>query len=64
MLDLTGTKCPITLLRARTAIQKLNTGERLVIKANADFRTDIMSYCRKAGHGLSIVDDQYFVTKG
>ena len=63
MLDLTGTKCPITLLRARTAIQKLKTGESLTIKANADFKTDIASYCRKAGHALKIEGDQYTVTK-
>lgn len=63
MLDLTGTKCPITLLRARTAIQKLKTGESLTIKANEDFKTDISAYCRKSGHALKINGGEYTVTK-
>ncbi len=63
MLDLTKTKCPISILRAREALHKLKPGETLVIKANPDFHTDIAAYCRKRGHALHIKGDDYIVTK-
>lgn len=64
MLDLTGVKCPITILRARQAIQKLKPGEKLTIKANdSSFKTDITAYCLKAGHDLKGGGDEWTVTK-
>lgn len=63
-LDLTGVKCPLTIMRARAAIQKLKTGESLTIKANDEsFKTDITAYCHKAGHALKGGDGSWTVTK-
>ena len=57
VLDTTGLKCPLPVLKARKAMKALKTGEVLTILAtDPAARQDFQSFCATTGdHLLSIV---------
>lgn len=64
-IDLTGTKCPVTIMRFRAAMHKLPRGEKASVQFDdMSFENDLKSYCRKAGASCTKVEDGLFeVTK-
>ncbi len=52
-LDTKGLNCPIPLLRAKKAINKLDTGDVLeVLATDPGTVNDIAAFCRATGHEL------------
>lgn len=55
--DATGLKCPMPVLKARKALDSLEDGNLLVIKADDPaVMTDMPAYCKIAGHKLVMVN--------
>ncbi len=53
LLDVTGHKCPIPVLRLRKYLEKLETGEEITLIASDPMaQLDIAHFCHKAGHDL------------
>ncbi|MEH6630841.1 MAG: sulfurtransferase TusA family protein [Halopseudomonas aestusnigri] len=51
ILDATGLKCPIPVLRARKAMKPLSVGDVLVIHAtDPSALTDFKNFCETTGH--------------
>ena len=64
-LDARGLNCPLPILKTRTALKSLNTGEVLkMISTDAGSANDIIAFCSQTGHGLlssdHIGDDYIF----
>ena len=62
-IDTSGLNCPLPVLRARKALQRLSDGERLtVIATDPASQNDFPAFCDAAGHRLEAcdaVDGQY-----
>ena len=53
LLDVTGHKCPIPVLRLRKYLENLETGEKITLIASDPMaELDIAHFCHKAGHNL------------
>lgn len=54
-IDARGLKCPLPVLKAETALARLNAGDTLVILASDPVaRIDIPLLCRQQGHDYSL----------
>ena len=58
ILDTTGHLCPIPVLKARRAMESLNSGDMLVMLAtDAGAKKDVPNFCDQNGHVLLSVDE-------
>lgn len=72
VLDLSGLRCPMPLLKTKQRLAQIQTGERLlVISTDAGSRRDIPAYLRLSEHTLADMaenDDvgqyQFLIVKG
>ncbi len=52
-LDARGLNCPLPVLKTRTALKALSTGDVLkMISSDAGSVNDIEAFCTQTGHGL------------
>ena len=54
VLDLTTIECPWNIIKTKQAMDKLSSGDKLLIKAGKDasFMLDCQVYVNRAGHKL------------
>ncbi len=53
ILDATGLRCPMPVLRTRRALESLNCGDQLTVYAtDKGAITDMPAFCRETGHKL------------
>ncbi len=70
VLDCKGLSCPMPLLKAKKAIQKLKSGQILeLLGTDPGTKTDLPAWCERAGHEfLGVIEEQgynrYFIKKG
>jgi tRNA 2-thiouridine synthesizing protein A len=58
ILDVSGHKCPIPVLRLRRALEKSVIGTTVALKATDPMTLiDVPNYCREAGHLIEDVDE-------
>lgn len=56
MLDATGLKCPLPVLRAQKALKSVTAGDVLMVRADDPAaRKDFPAFCEAAGHVLRAV---------
>ena len=61
LLDLKGLKCPLPVLKARKAMSRIPSGDRLVVLTTDPMaEIDIPHFCRENGHTL----DRFLLAKG
>ena len=59
VLDATGLRCPLPVVRAEAALRAMRGGERLLILADDPVATvDIPHFCRGAGHQVERLPDR------
>lgn len=70
LLDVRGLLCPLPVLKARKAIGRLKTGDRLLVEATDPMAAiDIPHFCNETGHRLLSVEreetlSRYLIEKG
>lgn len=53
VLDLRGLNCPLPVLKARKAMQRIAPGDRLLLETTDPMTAvDVPHYCNEAGHRL------------
>lgn len=53
LLDVSGLRCPIPIIRTKLSISKLTNGEKLlVIVSDPSYKVDCMVFIRQTGHLL------------
>ena len=53
ILDATGLKCPIPVLKLRKALEELSIGEKIILHADDPVAPlDVEHFCKTAGHDL------------
>ncbi|MEJ6575603.1 MAG: sulfurtransferase TusA family protein [Emcibacteraceae bacterium] len=53
MLDVSGHRCPIPVLRLRRFLEKLTIGETVTLQATDTMTLiDVPNFCREAGHSV------------
>lgn len=53
VLDATGLKCPIPVLKARKAVRGMSGGDTLeVLATDPGAVTDFEAFCKTGGHGM------------
>lgn len=53
VIDATGLKCPLPVLKLRKALEPLGAGDRLVLVADDPVaRLDVEHFCQTTGHSL------------
>lgn len=69
-LDACGLQCPLPLLKAKQALNRMNAGEVLLVRAtDPGSERDFQVFCRQAGHALEACTDaagvfSYRICKG
>ncbi|MEO1014569.1 MAG: sulfurtransferase TusA family protein [Pseudomonadota bacterium] len=70
ILDATGYRCPVPVLKVEAALRKMAAGERLLVRADDPVAVvDIPHFCRTAGHAVERAPDEgpacvFLVTHG
>ena len=63
-LDAKGLNCPLPVLRAKVALNKMQPGEVLFVEAtDSHAKIDFEAYCARTGHELLQYDDDSDVIK-
>jgi TusA-related sulfurtransferase len=64
-LDLTGAKCPISIIKINRAMRDVDPGSVLVVRTDdPETVKDLTAFCGKNGHKLSKGEDgDYYVVK-
>jgi tRNA 2-thiouridine synthesizing protein A len=58
MLDCTGLRCPLPILRFRKAAQALHPGQQIwLLSDDPNTHRDFPDFCRAAGHNLLEIQD-------
>ncbi len=53
ILDATGLKCPLPVLKLRKALENLSVGEKIILYADDPVAPlDVEHFCKTAGHDL------------
>ena len=53
ILDATGLKCPLPVLKLRKALESLSVGEKIILYADDPVAPlDVEHFCKAAGHDL------------
>ena len=53
ILDATGLKCPLPVLKLRKALENLSVGEKIILYADDPVAPlDVEHFCKTAGHNL------------
>lgn len=53
ILDATGLKCPLPVLKLRKALEDLSVGEKIILYADDPVAPlDVEHFCKTAGHDL------------
>ena len=53
ILDATGLKCPLPVLKLRKALESLSVGEKIILYADDPVAPlDVEHFCKTAGHDL------------
>ena len=59
LVDASGLKCPLPVLKARKALQSLTDGDKLrVISTDPASPLDFKHFCNSKGHSLISVEEQ------
>ena len=59
LVDASGLKCPLPVLKARKALQSLTDGDKLrVISTDPASPLDFKHFCNSKGHSLISVEDK------
>lgn len=58
VLDVKGLNCPMPLLRAKLALEAIDSGHRLLVLATDPYSVmDFEAFCKKTGHNLLAHDE-------
>lgn len=59
-IDATGLFCPMPIVKLKKAIDKLNLGERVLIRADdPSFGEDVISWCQETHNKLIFLSQQH-----
>lgn len=59
LLDTTGLRCPMPVIRTESALRRLTGGDRLQVIADDPIaRIDIPHFCREAGYGVQEIESE------
>ena len=59
ILDATGLKCPLPVLKLRKALENLSVGEKIILYADDPVAPlDVEHFCKTAGHDLLDADQK------
>lgn len=59
LVDATGYRCPMPVIRMEAALRRIGPGERLLVRADDPLAAiDIPHFCREAGHDATRLADE------
>ena len=63
-LDLTGVQCPLNWVRARLALERLSTGDELVVRLDpGEPLASVPRSAREDGHAVAVEGDRVTIVK-